>query len=97
MCSLTGRKFNYCETLKDFYLSQMVVSPTRITGETQYILDLVITNQPDNVLNLHIVNHLICSFRPIIHLYCSIILRNLNVHRNKAALFTATRRLILMP
>ena len=61
-CSLTGREFNYCEILKEFYLFQMVLSPTRIKGETQSILDLVITNQPDNVLNLHIVNSLDMQF-----------------------------------
>ena len=73
-CSLTGREFNFCETLKDFFFNfKWFYPPTRIKGETQSILDLVITNQPDNVLNLHIVNYLICSFRPIIHLYCSII------------------------
>ena len=59
-CSPT--ELNFCETLKDFYLAQMVLSPTRITDESQSILDLVITNNPDNVLNLHIVNPLDMQF-----------------------------------
>ena len=52
-------ELNFCET---FYLAQMVLSPTRITDESQSILDLVITNNPDNVLNLHIVNPLDMQF-----------------------------------
>lgn len=46
--SLTGHEFDFCETLKDFYLTQMVLSPTRITDDTQSILDLVITNHPES-------------------------------------------------
>ena len=40
----------------------MFLSPTRITGETQSILDLVITNQPDNVFSLLIVYSLDMQF-----------------------------------
>ena len=40
----------------------MVLSPTRITDESQSILDLVITNNPDNILNLHVVNPLDMQF-----------------------------------
>ena len=35
-------ELNFCETLKDFYLSQMILSPTWIKDESQSILDLVI-------------------------------------------------------
>ena len=59
-CSPT--ELNFCETLKDFYLSQMVLSPTRITDESQSIMNLVITNNPDNILNLHVVNPLDMQF-----------------------------------
>ena len=62
LTSCSPTELNFCETLKDFYLSQMVLSPTRITDESQSILDLFITNNPDNILNLHVVNPLDMQF-----------------------------------
>ena len=55
--SLSGFELDFCEILKDYFLSQVVSSPTRkANNDTQNILDLVITNYSDNILHLDIVD-----------------------------------------
>ena len=39
----------YLDLIKQFFLTQCVSSPTRITGKTQSLIDHVLTNKPDQI------------------------------------------------
>ena len=58
--SLTSDESAFCEILKDHFLQQVNFSPTRVSTMTltANILDLIITNEPDSIANVEVIQQM---------------------------------------
>ena len=82
----------FCDLLNDTFLTQMNYFPTRITDNTENILDLVITNQPERVCGME---KFYCQFASD-HLDLLSLLRPKSRESVLFAMRTTLRKLILM-
>ena len=56
--SCKADEFSFCEVLKDFFLSQVNMHPTRNAN----ILDLIISNEPDSIHNIETIDESVLPF-----------------------------------
>jgi hypothetical protein len=58
--SLTSDESAFCEILKDHFLQQVNFNPTRVSTMTltANILDLIITNEPDSIANVEVIQQI---------------------------------------
>ena len=82
--SLKGEDNKFVETIRDCFLSQMIVAPTRNRdGQESNILDLVLVNNPDIISDIKHNSPLGASDHDIITFYLHVLTKETNTDSEK--------------